>query len=269
MRIHKSERVEAWLDGIKVDSTLTLNGGIKRLLLSVQSMIQCKGVTEADLQDVADVCGEGHYRIISRLENNELKSVVRSRKCAGVRVVGSSKLLLCNQCRATRKTLEKRKSRRVKSEQTTDISAKTPLERVAKAKLISALKVQRQTTKDLEQKIRKIQNDIKTDGVQLSQSMHNSLMEVFTQKENDIDSEFHKMFWAEQKKNFGRKKKSRRWHPSMIKLALTLHSQSPAAYRTLLDTGLLALPGETTLHDYTNYIAPKQGFQKEVWMETQ
>ena len=43
-----------------------------------------------------------------------------------------------------------------------------------------------------------------------------------------------------------------------------LHSQSPKAYRTLKETEILQLPGESTLWDYTNAIAPKQGFQPEV-----
>jgi hypothetical protein len=37
----------------------------------------------------------------------------------------------------------------------------------------------------------------------------------------------------------------------MIRLALLLHSQSPQAYRTLRETGVLRLPGEASLHDYT------------------
>ena len=55
-----------------------------------------------------------------------------------------------------------------------------------------------------------------------------------------------------------------KWHPMMIKLALFLHSKGRALYNTLRDTGVLKLPGESTLRDYTNYIHPQTGFQHEV-----
>ena len=50
----------------------------------------------------------------------------------------------------------------------------------------------------------------------------------------------------------------------MIRLALLLHSKGRAGYNTLMDTGVLKLPGEWTLSDYTNYIHPQTGFQREV-----
>lgn len=53
----------------------------------------------------------------------------------------------------------------------------------------------------------------------------------------------------------------------LIRFALMVHSQSPAAYRTLRKTGVLTLPGETTLKDYTNVFPPKSGIQLEVFEE--
>ena len=35
-------------------------------------------------------------------------------------------------------------------------------------------------------------------------------------------------------------------------------------YNTLRDTGILKLPGESTLRDYTNYITPQTGFNPDV-----
>ena len=51
----------------------------------------------------------------------------------------------------------------------------------------------------------------------------------------------------------------------MVKgFSVLLHSESPAAYRTLRESCILCLPGELTLRDFTNYVAPSQGFQPEV-----
>lgn len=42
-----------------------------------------------------------------------------------------------------------------------------------------------------------------------------------------------------------------RWHPTMIRLALSLHITSPAAYELLRDTGMIKLPSSRTLFDYS------------------
>ena len=53
-----------------------------------------------------------------------------------------------------------------------------------------------------------------------------------------------------------------RWHPMMLRLAILIHSRSAQAYETLRATGILQLPSESTLRDYTNVFHPKPGFQK-------
>ena len=50
----------------------------------------------------------------------------------------------------------------------------------------------------------------------------------------------------------------------LIRFALTIHGQSPAAYRTLRDTGVLKLPGESTFRDYSNTVHPKEGFSDDI-----
>ena len=92
--------------------------------------------------------------------------------------------------------------------------------------------------------------------------MHESLFNIMA--EEKISDPFMKLFWEEQKKNFNRPAHGHRWHPMIVRLALLLHSQSAEAYRTLKDTGVVTLPGESTLRDYTNVISPSQGFNPEV-----
>lgn len=60
------------------------------------------------------------------------------------------------------------------------------------------------------------------------------------------------------------REKLMRWHPMMIRLAILLHSRSPAAYDTLRKTGVLQLPGESTLQDYTNVFQPSPGFSRHI-----
>ena len=55
-----------------------------------------------------------------------------------------------------------------------------------------------------------------------------------------------------------------RWHPMLIKFAVMLRHQSPALYKTLRETGVLRLPGESTLWDYTGVFPAAPGFQPHV-----
>ena len=55
-----------------------------------------------------------------------------------------------------------------------------------------------------------------------------------------------------------------KWHPMMLRLSLLLHSKGSAAFKTLGETGILKLPGESTLRDCTNCIHPEAGCQHEV-----
>ena len=72
-----------------------------------------------------------------------------------------------------------------------------------------------------------------------------------------------KFFWHEQMNLLQSAKMGRRYHPQVIRFALSLHGKSPSAYRELRDSGALILPSERILRDYTNYFKPKAGINNE------
>lgn len=55
-----------------------------------------------------------------------------------------------------------------------------------------------------------------------------------------------------------------RWHPALIKWCLHLKFKSSSAYHALRSTGVLTLPSERTLRDYTHWIKDEVGFQASV-----
>ena len=74
-----------------------------------------------------------------------------------------------------------------------------------------------------------------------------------------------RLLWDQQKQALSAKStQGMRWNPLMIRLCLSLKLKSPAAYRTLRDSGLLVLPSERTLRDYTHYIKSGPGYHLEV-----
>ena len=73
-----------------------------------------------------------------------------------------------------------------------------------------------------------------------------------------------RVFWEQQVKyNALRNKRQMRWHQLMIRFALNLKYLSSSAYQGIVRTGLIALPSERTLIDYTHWITPHSGVQYE------
>ena len=72
-----------------------------------------------------------------------------------------------------------------------------------------------------------------------------------------------KFFWEQQMALMQSKKMGRRYHPQVIRFALSIHGKSPSTYRELHDSGALILPSERVLRDYKNYFKPKAGINKE------
>ncbi len=59
------------------------------------------------------------------------------------------------------------------------------------------------------------------------------------------------------------KKMGRRYHPQVIRFALSIHGKSPAVHRELRDSGAHVLPSERVLRDYKNYFKPKPQINME------
>ena len=72
-----------------------------------------------------------------------------------------------------------------------------------------------------------------------------------------------KFFWEQQMALLQTNKMGRRYHPQVIRFALSIHGKSPSAYRELRDSGALILPSERVLRDYKNYFKPKAGINQE------
>ena len=106
-----------------------------------------------------------------------------------------------------------------------------------------------------------MQRKIDDEGVSVSDSLEDLLKIIAGQ---NLEATPHmKFFWQEQMKLLQAKKMGRRYHPQIIRFALSLHGKSPSAYRELRDSGALILPSERVLRDYKNYFKPKAGINSE------
>lgn len=254
LRITKELHTKVWVNGILTGYKPSVFEGVRKALDSVLGLEPCHGVTDHGLQDLASWVGSDHYREIRYKGEGESFSMVRSRKCLGIGNV-------CKMCRLVSYKLKRKKCRRL-VKRNVQLHRKTPLVSVCKGKVSKALRDQRKRSQQLERQVRRMRSKISKESVEVTDEVHSSLVKVMERE--DLASPLVRLFWKEQKKNFGRSASGHRWHPMIIRLAILLHSQSSQAYRSLKETGVLQLPCEATLRDYTNAINPMQGFNPEV-----
>ena len=73
-----------------------------------------------------------------------------------------------------------------------------------------------------------------------------------------------RIFWQEQRKAMSTSNTGMRWHPVMIKWCLYLRHFSSKAYELLRSSGIIKLPSQRTLRDYTHFVSSKPGFSADL-----
>lgn len=243
---------------------------------SVEGGFICPGIVDDSLQKHADLPPRipdavssviPYYLHVTyrKAENGTTlcSTTVRSQECSGTMSSDGEACRLCLYA----KRLILNKVARQEAEKEQKLGKQAPLSKVSKERLQTAFTVEREEsqrkTKELEEIRIKLNSE---DCVEVSEKTHLQFMSILGQSTMEEKS-LIKLFWEEQVKAFGRKNGGMRWHPMMVRFAILLHSQSPSAYRCLREVGVLKLPGESTLRDYTNVVHPEAGFQIAVFDE--
>ena len=107
-------------------------------------------------------------------------------------------------------------------------------------------------------------------GISLDEHMQDDLQNIMeemaeeVQKTNAKES-FRRIFWEQQLQALHiNDRRQVRWHPALIKWCLHLKFKSSSAYDALRSTGVLTLPSERTLRDYTHWMKGQAGFDRSV-----
>ena len=192
----------------------------------------CSGITDPNLQHFV---GSYFHREQSYcITQQEATSTIRSNRC-------SVKGPMCVKCRSLRRTLMQRLQRQ-KGQNRKVVALRTPLQKMTKDSLVKALKQQRLSAK----------KRLKAcDTVEVDEATSTDLENILSANTGKMTRQM-KVFWQEQKKNLSMSCKGNRWQPYVIRIARMLHSQSSSAYRSLRNTGVLQLPSEKTLRDYSH-----------------
>ena len=191
---------------------------------------------------------EDHFQSTITLRNPDCQVIMDSAKPTKE---------LCKPCSVATNCLKKAATRKKKIS-TAPAKPKAPLSACGSEKLIATVKASRIACKQLENRVEQLETQIKKEGVGISDSLEKDILKIMG--EQNLEATPHmRFFWQQQMKLLQSKKMGRRYHPQLIRFALSLHGKSPSAYKELRDSRALILPSERVLRDYKNYFKPKAG----------
>ena len=133
-------------------------------------------------------------------------------------------------------------------------------------KLHQSLKSSRQQNDHLKEKLADL---ISNNSISLQAGDDDDISAVLSDVEPLVHSSFppdspQRLFWDQQVTYNSLKSKTQmRWHPLIIRFALNLKYLSTSAYKAIRQSGIVHLPSERTLSDYTHWSNPHTGVQRE------
>jgi len=107
-------------------------------------------------------------------------------------------------------------------------------------------------------------------GVVVDEDLHQDLRQIVQEKEKYVSEtyplgSFARVFWENQMRASSlNNAQSMRWDPLMIRWCLYLRHLSSSAYEMLRETGVVKLPSQRTLRDYTYIAKAAPGFSSDV-----
>ena len=239
---------------------------IQWLLKSVVALSKCDGITDLKLKEYGEQCildrkHNCEYGLHKSKDDGKISTVLRSNTCLAFISKGD----VCEECNNVIKQL-KRKLDLADRNKNKPITAKTPLRKVTADRLSQAIKDMRLSQKKLQTKIEELSQQIETNGIQLDAGLHNDFQNLIENVKQELpEDSFEKLFWEQQQKAFQSNPKGIRWHPMMVRFALHIHLRSPSTYKALRESGVMKLPSERTLRDYSIVFHPSPGFKKETF----
>ena len=242
---------------------------MQELLSTIETSKICDGVGEgiesrsAAIDPDADITAFGPRTVVRHSvpklpspKQFEATVFFRSIDC---QVIMEASDELCNSCSKTSKQLRKVAKKRTKA---SPAKNKASLAACGPEKLRATVKASRIECKMLKEQLQEMQERIQDQGILINTSLEEDIRKIMDGQ--NLNATPHmKFFWEEQMKLLQSTSCGRRYHPQIIRFALSLHGKSPSAYRELRESGALVLPSERILRDYKNYFPPKAGINTE------
>ena len=182
--------------------------------------------------------------------------------------------ILCFFCRKTLHSMASRESNR--SSSASSLSSHINYRYLSSSEKDTRLGLLRQKNRILESKVKrltaKLDSILQTDGIDLDDETSSDFISIMEEEDAGVESSFppdsfQHIFWKHQLDSVarsGKKKNGVRWHPLMIKFCIYLRHVSSKSYEVLRQSGVIHLPSQRTLKDYTNCVKASPGFSHDV-----
>ncbi|XP_034236665.1 uncharacterized protein LOC117642519 isoform X2 [Thrips palmi] len=254
-----------FLDGWKENIVLTSQSQklfVDRLLaivLKVRSSEICAGADNENLSDMWAADASGCVDTNPYAESRYVKTF-RSNKCSLLVPVAKWR---CPECMKANDRLRER----FKSHQKEEVHPNTRNDFLDPQQAAKKLKKQHEEIKKSKLKIdylKKVRLQLEQEGVNIDSDVSDSLLETL----RDAELTPMQSLFLQQQLHYSTLSDARamRWHPSMIRFALMLRCAAGASgYEAIRQSGVIKLPGERTLFDYTNAVPREIGvFHKKL-----
>lgn len=140
-----------------------------------------------------------------------------------------------------------------------------PVSKTAPDRIKLTLRGQRLKCADLERQLNEMKSEIAKSSIEVDHNLSNDVTTILSEAQEVTP--FMKLFWRQQKKLLQSSPSGVKYHPMVIRYALSLAAKSPSCYEEIRQSKILVLPSQRTLRDYRNYIRPTRGFQESVLEE--
>ena len=104
----------------------------------------------------------------------------------------------------------------------------------------------------------------------MDECLDTELMDIVKEQSQSVsksypENSFARMFWDNQERGMSLKNsKSKRWDPLMVRWCLYLQHTSGRAYDMLRESGVIRLPSQRTLRDYTYFTKTTAGYSDDI-----
>ena len=178
----------------------------------------------------------------------------------------------CNECKNYKLTLN---SLHHKLKNKTEIPAATTRhDCMTKEQLSSKLKETKAENKNLKNELKRLNKQIAREtnqrGITLDPEQNKQFGELLEEHDTEIRSSLDEdspqlLLWKQHLENSKKKGKTgHRWHPLILKWCIGLHHKSAAAYEYIRTTGMMPLPGSSTLRRYFHFTDPTPGYNPKI-----
>ena len=212
--------------------------GVKELLSLVESSCLCDGLPEdhqsksVAVDPNTDITHHLPGTIIRHSVPKALSSTqfevsvqYRSADCRVSLETSNPEEEVCSPCSSASYSLKRAERKKTKAS-STPAKRKASLAACGQEKLRATVKETRLQCKNLEDELQKLQSKIDEDGVSISDSLEKDLLKIMGGGGQNLEATPHmKFFWQEQMKLLQANKMGRRYHPQIIRFALSLHGK--------------------------------------------